>query len=540
MAAAAAVIAACGGGEEATGKGGFRFGPASTGGAGGSGGGGGQPTTTPTGDDGGACHDGDACVVAGKLGACAAGKTKCGASGATCAGPAPATETCNGVDDSCDGVTDEGCEVIIEARKYDGSSVAALPTTAFPIGGKATVGVDILFGADPGDGWLSVTSKSPLPLLGLAAVVSAAAPTPTHVLAPTAAPADAQKTIFVPSYRSGGADGWAHAVTLVNDGDAAATVAVHVSPDGAPAETASSIVIPAHGAWRSDAATLLGNPAQSAGWMSFDSSAPLVASFEEWSNTTDRAADTAWPPAAKKVTIPVAVVGGKYDTSLRLATRNQLAVSIDVRFHGPNGTKGPVPLVVNAGARAVSSLGTDLFPGAFGEPTAGWIELSADGEVGVSAEIIDGDHAGIALVGAATALDTVHYVADAGVGDAIATHFLLANPSDAAVGAVLEAFASDGTAVRRTSVLVPASGAYAGSLGELLGVATFDGWLRIASDKPITGGYVRHDGATGVGATALQRGQGGRAIVPSARSLVGPDRTIVTIIQPERRAFSAP
>ena len=87
-----------------------------------------------------------------------------------------------------------GCEVIIEARKYDGSSVAALPTTAFPIGGKATVGVDILFGADPGDGWLSVTSKSPLPLLGLAAVVSAAAPTPTHVLAPTAAPADAQKT----------------------------------------------------------------------------------------------------------------------------------------------------------------------------------------------------------------------------------------------------------------------------------------------------------------------------------------------------------
>ncbi len=539
LAAGLAASAACGGGAEVEGKGGFRFGTAGNGGAAGAGGGGGgHPTTTPTGSGGSACQEGDACLLAGKLGACAAGKTKCGDKGPTCAGPAPAKEACNGVDDSCDGVTDEGCEVIVEVRRYDGTSTAALPTTVFPASGKASLGLDVVFGADPGDGWMSITSASPLPLLGLAAVVPGAAPVPTHVLAPTAAPSAAQKTIFFPAYRFGGADTWAHAISLVNDGDGQAAVTVHVLADGAPAETAVSLLVPGHGAWRSDAPALLADGAkQGTGWIAVDSDKPLIASFEEWSGVTDRAADTAWPAPAKKVTIPVAIVGGAYDTVVRLATRNQLAVTIEARFHTPTGTFGPVTHMVNAGARSETSLGKDLFPGVFTQPTAGWIELAADGEIGVAATILDGDHAGIALVGPAAALDTVHYLADAAVGEGIATHFVLANPSDGAIGAVVEAYGADGTPIRRADVLVPAAGAYAGSLGELFGLATLDGWVRVVSDAPITGGYVRHDGATGVGATALHRGQGGRAIVPSARSLAGPDRTIVTIIQPERRPF---
>jgi hypothetical protein len=540
--ALALATAACGGGDEATGKGGFVFSGGTGGGSTGTGGAGGEkPTTTPTGAGGAACQPGGACTVAGKVGACAAGKVACGDGGPTCVGPAPQKETCNGVDDSCDGETDEGCEVVVEVRRFDGSSVAALTTSAFPVQGKATLGIDALFGADPGDGWLSVTSPSPLPLLGLGVVVPGAAPLPTHVLAPTASSSGAQKTIFFPAYRSGGPDGWAHAATLVNDGDTEATVTVHVLPDGAPAETAVNVLVPAHGAWRSDAPTLLGAAGQqSAGWMSVDASAPLVASFEEWSGVTDRAAETAWPAPAKKATIPVVVVGGAYETRLLLATRNQLVVSVEARLHTPTQTLGPATVMVNAGARSEATVGKDLFPNAFVAPTVGWLELSADGEVGVLAEITDGDHAGLALVGAAAALDTVHYVADAVVGEGAATHVLLGNPSDAAVGVALEAFAADGAPVRRMNVLVPASGAYAGKLTDLLGAAPFDGWLRVASEKPITGGYARHDGATGMGATAMQRGQGGRAIVPAARALAGPDRTIVTMLQPERRAFAAP
>jgi hypothetical protein len=532
---------ACGG-SSADGKGGHAFGGASTTASGGAGGaGGGHATTTPTGGGGSACHDGDACVVPGKLGVCAKGTTKCGATGTSCVAPKPGKETCNGADDNCDGVTDEGCQVVVEVRKPDGTSTAALPTTTFPPGGKAMAGLDTVFGADPGDGWLSITSDSPLPLLGVWAVVPGATPTPTHVLTPTASPKSAQKTHFFPAYRFGGPDALAHAVSLVNDGDADATVKVHVLPDGAPAETAVDVVVPAHGTWRSDAPTLLADgAAQGAGWLSVDSSAPLVAAFESWGKATDRAAEAAWPAPAKKLTIPVVAVGGKYDTRVLVATRSALAVTVTARFHGPGGTTPPATFMVNAGARAEASLGTDVFPSTFQEATTGWLELSADAEIGALAEIHDGDHAGLALVGPVDAPAEVLYLADAAIGDGVSTHLVLANPSDADAQVTLEAFAADGTPARRVGALVPGGGAWAGSLADLLGLATFDGYVRVACATPITGGSIRHDGAQGVGATALQAGQGGRAIVPVARSIQGPERTIVTIIQPERRAFSTP
>lgn len=532
-------IVACGSGDEVTGEGGFHFSTTGAGGAGGSGVGG-QATTTSTGGGGSACHEGDTCSVGGKLGGCALGKTQCGANGATCVGPAPAKETCNGVDDNCDGFADEACSVTVEVRHFDGTSTGALTTTAFPVGGKASLLPDAVFGADPGDGWMSVTSESPLPLLGLGVVVPSATPLPTHVLAPTAVAKAAQKTIFFPAYHFGEADGQEHTFSLVNDGSSDASVTLHVLPDGAPSETAVPVVIPAHGGRRDNAASLLANGAkQGTGWLSVDSDQPLIAYFEEWSSATDRAADAAWPAPAKKVTIPFAAVGGAYDTVLRLATRSALPVSVDVRVHAPGMTTASVKLMVNAGARGETSVGKDLFPGVFAGPTVAWLDLSGDGEVGVNALIVDSDHAGIALVGPVEALDTVHYIADAAAGDGVFTHVLLANPSDEAVGAVLEAFAADGTPLRRADVLVPASGAFAGTLGDLFGLATFDGFVRIASDAPITGGYARHDGLTGVGATALQRGQGGRAIVADVRSLLSPDRTQVTIIQPDRRAFTS-
>src|SRR5205823_1818028 len=52
---------------------------------------------------------GGSCAVPGKLGPCAAGTLVCsGAAGLTCSQTVfPAAENCNGVDDDCDGTTDD-------------------------------------------------------------------------------------------------------------------------------------------------------------------------------------------------------------------------------------------------------------------------------------------------------------------------------------------------------------------------------------------------------------------------------------------------
>jgi hypothetical protein len=421
----------------------------------------------------------------------------------------------------------------------DGTTTGAMATTAFPIGGKASVTPDVIFGGtDPGDGFMTVTSASPLPILGLAVVVPGAAPVPTHALAPTGSSKSASKTVVFPAYHFGGTDQQAHTISLVNDGGTDATVAIHVIPDGAPAETLVSATIAKHGVMRTDAPTLLGGgPVQGTGWIAVDSTQPLVGFYEEWSKATDRAADAAWPPPAKNVTLPFAMVGGAYDTVLRLATRSAVPVTLQVRVHAPGLTTAPVQLMLGGGARSESRVGIDLFPNVFKSPTAAWIELTCDAEVAVSALVTDGDHSGVALVGPAGAFDTVHYVADAAIGDAVTTDLLLANPNDDAAGAVLEAYAADGTPLRRADVTVAPGGAFEGSLGQLFGLAALDGWVRVTSDKPITGGYARHDGPAGIGATALQRGLDNHAIVPDVRSLVGADRTQITMIQPDRRVF---
>ncbi len=51
---------------------------------------------------------GGACTVAGQMGACANGTLVCMGGMTQCRGPTPGTETCNNVDDDCDGMTDEG------------------------------------------------------------------------------------------------------------------------------------------------------------------------------------------------------------------------------------------------------------------------------------------------------------------------------------------------------------------------------------------------------------------------------------------------
>ena len=130
---------ACGGGGDVEGKGGFHFAATGAGGAG-MGGAGGSTGSSSTGAGGGSCHEGEACTVSGKLGACAAGTTACGPKGATCTGPAPAKETCNGADDDCNGATDETCAVTVEVRHFDGTSTGVLTTTGFPVGGKASRG----------------------------------------------------------------------------------------------------------------------------------------------------------------------------------------------------------------------------------------------------------------------------------------------------------------------------------------------------------------------------------------------------------------
>jgi hypothetical protein len=63
-------------------------------------------------DEGCVCSPGQTqgCAT-GQVGACAVGIRTCNATGtafSTCVGPSPVTETCNGIDDNCNGVVDDG------------------------------------------------------------------------------------------------------------------------------------------------------------------------------------------------------------------------------------------------------------------------------------------------------------------------------------------------------------------------------------------------------------------------------------------------
>src|SRR5437588_361505 len=62
-------------------------------------------------DEGCACTDGALRLCGSNVGACRTGTQTCGrgAWGACTGGVTPGPETCNGVDDNCDGLTDEGC-----------------------------------------------------------------------------------------------------------------------------------------------------------------------------------------------------------------------------------------------------------------------------------------------------------------------------------------------------------------------------------------------------------------------------------------------
>jgi len=83
------------------------------------------------------CSGGGQPCDTGKQGICAAGITQCSSSGVTCqeiSPPAP-TETCNGVDDNCNGMVDEGAVCPDEEVCDQGKCVGSCASSEFPCQG---------------------------------------------------------------------------------------------------------------------------------------------------------------------------------------------------------------------------------------------------------------------------------------------------------------------------------------------------------------------------------------------------------------------
>ena len=82
-------------------------------------------------DEGCGCTSGSTRGCGSGVGACVAGTQTCDSSGSwgTCVGSVdPVMELCNGVDDDCDGVVDEGCDCITGATRSCGTSVGVCTT----------------------------------------------------------------------------------------------------------------------------------------------------------------------------------------------------------------------------------------------------------------------------------------------------------------------------------------------------------------------------------------------------------------------------
>ena len=105
------------------------------------------------------------CAVAGGTGACGMGTQTCTvglefpAWGPCGDVPEPSAEACNGVDDDCDGMTDEGCPTTVTVGvMLDGDCVTARcpPEAPYPIG------CDIMMAGDDSRGCVASSATSPV------------------------------------------------------------------------------------------------------------------------------------------------------------------------------------------------------------------------------------------------------------------------------------------------------------------------------------------------------------------------------------------
>jgi hypothetical protein len=507
----------CAGSETAVGKGGFDF------------------------TDGVPCIAGNACEVPDQLGACAVGVLVCSPEGdSTCEGPAPAAETCNGIDDSCDGVIDEQCPLTFQHFLPTGDSSGPATTSAYPVNGSATKAVLDVLPSDPGDGWLRVTSESPLPVGGT--VLSYPQATgPVLTLSPSVSPDRAAKKIVVPTYRQAGpGPAFSHSFSIVNVGTGPATVTVGAVPDGGVLRQ-TTVSIPKDGLVRSNVPLLFSiDPAVAEeGWLSIDSDQDVVVAYEEGrSDFQDGAGDAGWAPPTMNLVLPYFHANATVVSTLRIANPSASEASVTVRAHKQNAEilESP-PIAVATMTRNAQSLEA-MFPGGFVTGERGWIEISSTAAVTAHVLVENMSLAGMALVSPVHAPATVLYAAGVVIDPALGKtqEILLANPGTEAVTAALQGFFANGDSARQTSIVIAAGSANLVAPDAAFGLPAYSGWIRVVADRPIAGALVQQGGAPGVGVTALLDKLGDVAIVPSVRS-AAIDQTLITLIQPERRSF---